>query len=102
MSSKSSIIEALEGPASGPAPAASEPIRGAAPPVRGGRWRWWLGISCGLIGVGLLAIVVWRELHPRDLAAAEAAYRRNDLVKALRLAEAHLARRPGSRSASLL
>jgi tetratricopeptide (TPR) repeat protein len=52
--------------------------------------------------VGLLAIVVWTELHPRDLDEAEAAYRRNDLVKALRLAEAHLARRPGSRSASLL
>jgi tetratricopeptide (TPR) repeat protein len=84
----------LEAPGSPPSPSA--PI---APPRTGRRWA---AIAGGLVAAGLLAAFAWSELHPAALAAAEAAYRRNDLPAALRLAEGHLARRPFSRQAALL
>ena len=58
-------------------------------------------IVLGLIAA-LLAAFAWSELHPEDLAKAEAAYRRNDLPTALRLAESHLARRPSSLRTALV
>ena len=61
-----------------------------------------MAIGVGLIATGLLAAIAWSEYHPAALAEAEAAYRRNRLDLALRLAEGHLARRPSSRSAALL
>jgi tetratricopeptide (TPR) repeat protein len=76
--------------------------RGAASSRRGRRWRRRAAITFGLIVSGSLAAVVWSELHPADLARAEAAYGRNHLGAALRLAEGHLARRPSSRHAALL
>jgi tetratricopeptide (TPR) repeat protein len=97
---------ALEGAGSRPAPAAPAPpapARGAAPARRGRRWWRRAAIACGLIVTGsMAAAAVWSELHPADLARAEAAYRGNHLGTALRAAEGHLARRPSSRRAALL
>jgi tetratricopeptide (TPR) repeat protein len=56
----------------------------------------------GLLAAGLSAAFAWSELHPQALARAEAAYGRNQLGAALRLAEGHLAQRPMSRQAALL
>src|SRR5262245_29267124 len=85
----------------GPPP---RPDAGARPsstaPARRGRRRLWVAVS--LIGSGLLAAFAWSESHPTALAEAEAAYRRNELAVAFRLAEGHLARRPFSRHAALL
>jgi tetratricopeptide (TPR) repeat protein len=50
----------------------------------------------------MLGAFIWTELYPGDLREADEAYRRNDLRKALRLAEGHLYRRPSRRSAALL
>ena len=66
------------------------------------RWRRRAAIAFGVIVIGSLAAVVWSELYPADLARAEAAYRRNHLRAALRVAEGRLARRPSSRHAALL
>jgi tetratricopeptide (TPR) repeat protein len=55
-----------------------------------------------IAAAGLAGALAWSELHPRALEQAEAAYRRNDLAPALRLAQGHLERRPGSRRANLL
>ncbi len=93
---------ALEGPGSRPALAPQAPARRAAPARRGRRWRRTAAIACGLIVAGSLAAFVWSELHPADLARAEAAYRSNHLGMALRVAEGRLARRPSSRHAALL
>jgi tetratricopeptide (TPR) repeat protein len=83
-----------------PRPAMPASPRGLA---RGGRWwRRWVAIAFGLVAAGLLAVFAWSELHPADLARAEAAYQRNDLRTALRTAEGYLARRPFSRHAALL
>jgi tetratricopeptide (TPR) repeat protein len=54
------------------------------------------------MAAGLLAALGWSEYHPADLDRAESAYRRHDLGAALRIAEAHFARRPFSRSAAIL
>jgi tetratricopeptide (TPR) repeat protein len=59
-------------------------------------------IAGGLVTAGLLAAFAWSELHPAALARAEEAYRRNNLVGALRIALTHLESRPFSRSAALL
>ena len=58
-------------------------------------------VIVGLIAAGLLVAFAWSELHPADLAEAEAAYRRNDLESALRIAKG-TSRRPFSRQAALL
>jgi tetratricopeptide (TPR) repeat protein len=50
----------------------------------------------------VLVAFIWSELYPGDLRQAGQAYRRNDLGRALRIAEAHLDRRPSRRSAALL
>jgi tetratricopeptide (TPR) repeat protein len=92
----------LEAPGSPPRPAAPAPARGVESPRRGWRWRRRAAIVGGLLATGLLAAWAWSELHPAALAAAEASYRRHDLKAALRLCEAHLARRPSSRSAARL
>jgi tetratricopeptide (TPR) repeat protein len=55
-----------------------------------------------ILGGTAAAVVVWSEAHPADLARAEAAYSRNQLAAALRIAQGHLARRPSSRHAALL
>jgi tetratricopeptide (TPR) repeat protein len=55
-----------------------------------------------VISAGLLLAITWTELHPAALAEADAAYRRNKLELALRIAKGHLARRPFSRHAALL
>ena len=93
-------------PSAPPAVDASGPPRGRPPDRRDGtprrRWRRRLAIACGLIAAGLIAAFAWSELHPTALAEADAAYRRNDLEAALRLAEGHLSRRPFSRHATLL
>lgn len=67
-----------------------------------GRWRRRAAIACGLMVIAILAEFARSELYPADLAEAETSYRRDDLGTALRLAEAHLARRPFSRRAALL
>jgi tetratricopeptide (TPR) repeat protein len=59
-------------------------------------------IGVAVAAAGLAGALAWAELHPQALEQAEAAYRRNDLASALRLAEGHLGRRPGSRRANLL
>jgi tetratricopeptide (TPR) repeat protein len=59
-------------------------------------------ISCGVIAALLLVAIAWSELHPRALAEAESAYRRNHLEAAQRIAKGHLARRPFSRHAALV
>jgi tetratricopeptide (TPR) repeat protein len=81
---------------------APAPASGGSRSRRGRRWRWPAAIAFGLIAGGSLAAVVWSELHPADLARAEAAYGRNHLGAALRIAEGHLARRPSSRRAAIL
>jgi len=65
-------------------------------------WGWWAAIAGGLIATALLAMLIRSELYPADLAEADAAYRRNDLGTALRLAQGYLARRPTNRRAALL
>jgi tetratricopeptide (TPR) repeat protein len=55
-----------------------------------------------LVTAGLLAAFAWSELHPTAFARAEEAYRRNNLVGALKIALTHLERRPFSRYAALL
>ena len=66
------------------------------------RWRRRVAIVAGLIAAGLIAAFAWSESYPKALAEADAAYRRNDLETALRIAKGHLARRPFSRYAALL
>jgi tetratricopeptide (TPR) repeat protein len=102
MLSKPSRSPTIRGPASSLAPAASSPMRATAGTLWRGRSWWGLAIACGVIALGVMAAVVWTERHPGDLAEADAAYRRNELAKAFRLADAHLTRRPSSRVASLL
>jgi tetratricopeptide (TPR) repeat protein len=87
---------------SSPKPAAQARPRETASALRGRWWRRCAAIVAGLIAAGLLASFAWSEFHPAVLAEAEAAYRRNDLESALRIAQAHLARRPFSRQAALL
>jgi tetratricopeptide (TPR) repeat protein len=65
-------------------------------------WRRWLAIASFLIAAGLLVAFGWSEFYPKALAEADAAYRRNDLEKTLRIAKGHLASRPLSRHAALL
>jgi tetratricopeptide (TPR) repeat protein len=94
-------------PGSRPAPATSEPATSApgpaaAPARRGRRWRRIAAIALGLVVTGSLAAVVWSEFHPAELARAEAAYGRNHLGTALRIADGYLARRPSNRHAALL
>jgi tetratricopeptide (TPR) repeat protein len=91
--SETSTIDAQPPPLADPAR-----VRGTAWARRGRR----VAISSGLIATGLLLAVGWSELHPRALAEAEAAYRRNNLESALRIAQGHLERRPFSRHAMLL
>jgi tetratricopeptide (TPR) repeat protein len=55
-----------------------------------------------VIFAGLLVAVACSLLHPAGLPEADAAYSRNNLEAALRIAKAHLARRPFSRHATLL
>ena len=71
----------------------SPPGKPAASARNGGGGRR-AAISCGVIAAGLLVAIAWSEFHPTALAEAEAAYRRNDLESALRIAKGHLARRP--------
>src|SRR5262245_42677602 len=97
MPPKSSTLTTLRGPTSLPEPAPPAPTRGIAAPLREGGWRRRLAIACGV-----LAAFIWSELYPGDLRQAGQAYRRNDLRRALRIAEAHLDRRPSRRSAALL
>jgi tetratricopeptide (TPR) repeat protein len=88
MAVKPTRSSTLEGPGSRP----------ASPRAR----RWWLGtaIACGVILAGSLAAVVWMKSRPDDLPRAEAAYRRNELATALRVAKDQLARRPSDRHAA--
>ncbi|HKI20005.1 MAG TPA: tetratricopeptide repeat protein [Isosphaeraceae bacterium] len=90
--------------AAGPLPRPAAPARRrGSPPARPGRmWGWWAAIAGGLIATALLAMLIRSELYPADLAEADAAYRRNDLGTALRLAQGYLARRPTNRRAALL
>ncbi len=67
-----------------------------------GRWRRWGAVASGIVVVGLAAAFARSELYPAELAEADAAYRRNDLGTALRLAEGYLARRPANRRAALI
>src|SRR5262249_45750585 len=82
---------------------------GPGPRERANSRRPWLSrrgrraaILCGVIAAGLSVAIAWSELHPRALALADAAYRRNNLEASLRLAKGHLARRPFSRHAALV
>ena len=59
-------------------------------------------LSGGVIIALLAAVIGWFEYDPPALARAEAAYRRNELDAALRMARGHLDRRPYSRSAAIL
>jgi tetratricopeptide (TPR) repeat protein len=59
-------------------------------------------IGCGLLATGVLALIAGSEIHPKELVDAEAAYRQNDLKKALRLAKAYQGRRPSNRHAASL
>jgi len=87
----------LEGPGSRPTPAT-----GAAPSRRARGWWLRAAIACGLVLAGWLAAVVWSESRPNDLPRADAAYRRDELATALRIAKDHLARRPSDRHAAAL
>jgi tetratricopeptide (TPR) repeat protein len=78
---------------------AEQPPQRATP---GRLWRTRAMIAGGLVTAGLLAAFAWSELHPAALAQAEEAYRRNNLVGALKIALTHLERRPFSRYAALL
>src|SRR5690348_10072196 len=102
MHSNTSPAAKAEARASDPALAGMMPARGVAPLLRGRRWRWGLVTFGGLIAVVLSLAFIRAARDPVDLARAEAAYRRNELTKALQLAEAQLVRSPSSRSASLL
>ncbi len=70
--------------------------------LRGRRWRWGLALALGLIAGSSLIVVMRADLRPDDLPRAEAAYNRNELAKALRIAESELARRPSRGRAALL
>jgi tetratricopeptide (TPR) repeat protein len=59
-------------------------------------------VACILILTGLTSVFAWFEIYPAALVEADAAYRRDDLEIALRLARGHLARRPTSRHATLV
>jgi tetratricopeptide (TPR) repeat protein len=86
-----------------PGPDARTPRHSTAPSRRRGRrWRRPFAIAAGLIVALLLGAFAWSELYPTALAQADAAYGRNDLETTLRIAKAHLARRPFSRRAALL
>ena len=92
-----------EAPATLPRPAIRQQCRARLATAQSSRrWRRRAIIACGVIVIGILAALARSELYPADLAEAEASYRRDDLRTALRLAEAHLARRPSNRLAALL
>jgi tetratricopeptide (TPR) repeat protein len=74
----------------------------ARPVVKKRRWRRPILLLCGVITGLLPAAIGWFEYYPPALAQAEAAYRRNELDTALRIARAHLDRRPYSRAAAIL
>jgi tetratricopeptide (TPR) repeat protein len=74
---------------------------GAGPVVMKRKWRRPVVLLCCVI-TALLAAIGWFEYDPPALARAEAAYRRNELDAALRIARGHLDRRPYSRSAAIL
>jgi tetratricopeptide (TPR) repeat protein len=74
----------------------------AGPVVVKRKWRRPVVLFCGVVTSLLAAAVGWFEYDPPALAQAEAAYRRNELDTALRVARGHLDRRPYSRSAAIL
>src|SRR5438552_3746221 len=99
MSVVPSPSEAVEAPESLSVPAASARAR----PVRLKRgWRRPVVLTCGVVATLLAAVIGWLEYDPPALAQAEAAYRRNELDAALRIARGHLDRGPYSRAATLL
>ncbi len=93
--SPSKTLEAGEPISVGAASARARPV------VKKRRWLAVL-LLCGVL-IGLLAAAIaWSEYHPLAMAQAEAAYRHNELDKALRMAHAHLDRRPYGRAAAIL
>ena len=61
-----------------------------------------LAVVAGLLTIGGLAWLGYREWDPPTLREASAAYRRGDLEAAYRKAAGHLASRPMSRAAALI
>src|SRR4051794_40678974 len=92
--SRSKTLEAQE-------PLAAPAAR-ARPVVVKRKWRRPVVLLCGVIAALLAAAIGWFEYDPPALAQAEAAYRRNELDAALRIARGHLDRRPYSLSAAIL
>jgi tetratricopeptide (TPR) repeat protein len=101
MSRKTDPPPGIAGAETGRVSAAWVATRAAAAP-RGQRWRWALALACALTFGGWLILAIWTAARPDELPQAQAAYRRNELPRALRLAEADLARRPSRREAALL